>query len=204
MPPETTTQQFQQMLQNLIGERFQLKFHNESKQITGYSLVVSKGGIKAPLARPRVAEDSPPPIPGRGPRQMGPDGFPIPPPRIGPGFIFQSVTGDRVRMIGQAKTMPELALELGPMLDSQVVDVTGLSGAYDLTISFAGRFGPHGITPATPGASPANDAAAQPPADSLPDLFSALQFEVGLKLEAGKIRVEVMVVDHMEKVPRGN
>jgi uncharacterized protein (TIGR03435 family) len=39
MPPDTTKEQFQEMLRNLIAERFQLKYHDEAKQVTGYALV---------------------------------------------------------------------------------------------------------------------------------------------------------------------
>jgi uncharacterized protein (TIGR03435 family) len=47
--------------------------------------------------------------------------------------------------------------------------------------------------------------ASQPDAaEPLPDIFSALQSQLGLKLEQKKVAVEVFVVDHMEKTPTGN
>ena len=46
MPPDTTKEQFQEMLRNLITERFQLKYHAQTKQVTGYALEVTKNGPK--------------------------------------------------------------------------------------------------------------------------------------------------------------
>jgi len=47
MPPETTKEQFQEMLRNLIIERFALKYHTDSKEITGYALVAAKNGLNS-------------------------------------------------------------------------------------------------------------------------------------------------------------
>ena len=46
--------------------------------------------------------------------------------------------------------------------------------------------------------------AGAPDAQSGPDLFTALQEQLGLKLEKAKGPVEILVVDHAEQVPTGN
>jgi uncharacterized protein (TIGR03435 family) len=71
-----------------------------------------------------------------------------------------------------------------------VTDATGLKGKYDFTLSWL----------------PGNAAliAATPDTETLPDLFNAVQQQFGLKLEPNKARVDILVVDHIEKVPIGN
>jgi uncharacterized protein (TIGR03435 family) len=85
--------------------------------------------------------------------------------------------------------MQTLAQTLARMLSTTVTDATGLTAKYDYTVTYAG-----GISTAGPpdGAEP------------LPDIFNALQSQLGLKLEPKKAGVEVFVVDHMEKTPTGN
>jgi uncharacterized protein (TIGR03435 family) len=65
-------------------------------------------------------------------------------------------------------------------------------------VTFAGATEPGG---ALGSSSPATQPDA---AEPLPDIFSALQSQLGLKLEPKKVPVEVFVVDHMEKTPTGN
>jgi uncharacterized protein (TIGR03435 family) len=64
-----------------------------------------------------------------------------------------------------------------------VVDKTGLTGTYDFTLSYA----------------PAND-----PNSSLPDFFTALHEQLGLKLESQKVPVDFLVIDHVDKIPTEN
>jgi uncharacterized protein (TIGR03435 family) len=103
--------------------------------------------------------------------------------------VSMSIDSDRNRMVYRQQTMQTLAQELGRMLHTTVTDATGLTAKYDFTVTY------------TEGTSPAS-----PPdgAEPLPDIFSALQAQLGLKLEPKKIPVEVFVVDHMEKTPTGN
>ncbi len=194
MPETTTKEQFLQMLRSLLADRFALKTHVETKEIAGYALNVARGGPKVKEAQP----DNEPvgPTPGR----TGADGFPVPPAHMrGLGNMIGE--HDRARLFGRA-TMAELANRLGDLLDTAVEDHTALNGTYGISVTYAGRAGgPHGGTALLQPPPPSADASAPEP---LPDIFSALQTELGLKLEKQKVSVTILVVDHLEKTPSGN
>ena len=82
-------------------------------------------------------------------------------------------------------TMRELAGQLSSYLGREVIDRTGMTGGYSISLSFA---------PVDPGAL-AGDAAP----DSAPSIFQALQDQAGLKLESTKGPVEILVIDRAEK-----
>jgi uncharacterized protein (TIGR03435 family) len=90
--------------------------------------------------------------------------------------------------------MSLLALILSQQLDRTVVDMTGLNGRYDFSLDYtAERVGR--------GALEGRDPAPNP--DGLPSIFTAVQEQLGLKLESQKGPVEFIVVDHAEE-PGGN
>jgi uncharacterized protein (TIGR03435 family) len=168
------------MLQNLLAERFQLKAHTETRELPTYELVISKDGSKLksvpePARRDPGAPPGPPPSPG-GP--MPPGSF-----RVMRGEIAAS-----------AVRIEQLALNLSQMLGRTIVDKTGLQGFFDIHLQWApdpsqntGPFGP------MPGAAP-------PPTDpSGPSIFTAIQEQLGLRLEASKGPVEVLVIDSVER-----
>lgn len=186
--PGTTEQQFRVMLQNLLAERFQLKLHKETKELPIYSLSVVKNGPKL-----KKAEPDPPPDPNApeddrnfrsGPLAKDPDGFPIL-----SGGTTMAVMGDHARMKNKGH-MDFLVRQLAAQLRQPVVDNTGLTGEYEFSLSWVAR-------PAGAISSMAEDPAG-------PDLFAALQEQMGLKLEQKKGPVEVLVIDHVEKTPTEN
>jgi uncharacterized protein (TIGR03435 family) len=79
-------------------------------------------------------------------------------------------------------------------LGRTVVDKTGLTGNYDFTLEYAPEEGAAAQSGAAAGG-------AQPvsPSDSAPSIFTALQEQLGLKLESTKGPVDVIVIDHIEK-----
>ena len=181
MPPATTKEQFREMLRNLIAERFGLEFHAETKEAAAYNLIVSKSGLKikeSPNQNETAATGPPPRARGRTP-----DGFLILPPRPGP-FNMSMTTPTGTRMVLQQQTMRDLAETLGKLLNATVTDATGLPAKYDFTVTYADT---------------ESDAA-----EPLPDIYTAVQSQLGLKLEQKKVAVEVMVIDHIEKTPAGN
>lgn len=101
-----------------------------------------------------------------------------------------SVTGTNrgLQMVYQKVALPLLINTLANMLGSPVLDKTGLAGRYNFKLEWADpRFG-----------RPGNGTDA-PPVDSFPDLFTALEEQLGLKMEVKKGPVEVLVVDHAER-----
>jgi uncharacterized protein (TIGR03435 family) len=210
MPPETTKEQFRTMLQNLIAERFKATVHRETKELPMYSLTVAKGGPKMKESGdppPDTGEPAaPPPLPGPGQMKFDKDGFPILPiPAGGRGGIFQMMMPNRARMIAQRQTMQEFAAQLSNVLSNPVTDLTELTAKYDFTLTYS----PEGLNsgmivmPARPpegGVRPVE----VPDAETPPTIFAAVQSELGLKLDAKKGPVELIVVDHMEKVPTEN
>lgn len=99
------------------------------------------------------------------------------------------VTSGRGHLTATAASMDRLARFLAGSyvkLDRPVVDKTGLDGVFDFTLDW----------------TPDSDLQKHP--DGPPDIFTALQEQLGLKLEARKGPVEVFVVDHVEKIPSEN
>jgi uncharacterized protein (TIGR03435 family) len=217
MPPETTKEQFHVMLQNLLAERFKLAIHRETKELPMYALVVNKGGPKMkesePVAATNEADAAPrPPAPLSGPPKIGPDGFPIlPAPMGGRAGLFTMMMPGRARLIGQQQTMLDLANQLTGQLGRPVTDATGLTAKYDFTVTFSpeglnGPMGPMGPMPvrvAVAGPSGA-ESVYVPDGEAAPNLFGALQGQLGLKLEPKKGDVEMIVVDRIEKTPTEN
>jgi uncharacterized protein (TIGR03435 family) len=89
----------------------------------------------------------------------------------------------RGQIIGHATDMPVLASMLGQTLDVPVVDRTGIKGTYDIDLKFAPQ---DGID------------------SSLPSMFTAVQEQLGLKLESQKVPLEMLVIDYCRRVPTIN
>jgi uncharacterized protein (TIGR03435 family) len=185
MPADTTKQQFCLMLQDLLTQRFKLAIHRTTKEFPGYALVVDKNGLKFAESAKSQTESRSGALDAYGLPKSSPD------PKLSGGRAgVSSVMNERGwRLYGQQQTMHDLAnlLPNWANLNAPVTDATGLSAKYD----FAFTFLPEGIR-----ASPDY---AQPP-----DIFGALQSQLGLKLDARKTPVEVIVVDHMEKTATAN
>jgi uncharacterized protein (TIGR03435 family) len=187
MPPDTTKAQFQEMLRNLISERFGLQYHVAKKEITGYALVIYRNGPKLKESPDQSEAEWARAEQIRG----GKDGFPAYASVKGKMLVTMQ-SGDRSRILGQQVTLQALAETLSSELKTTVTDATGLTAKYDFTLTYASP------EPAPPPAHTPEGL------DPLPDVFGALQSQLGLKLERKLVPVEVFVVDHMERTPTGN
>ena len=160
------------MLQSLLEERFHLKTHRETRVAPAYVLVVGKNGPK--LVPPReggcATADTFPPL-GR------PD--PATPPCE---HIRISTSPSGVRMEGSRVPVSELVRGLAVALDRPVLDRTNMPGVFDIRLQFIDE--PPGV----------------PPSDSPgPSVFTALEEQLGLRLESEKGPVEFLVVDRVER-----
>ena len=176
------------MLQSLLEDRFQLRSHRETRDLPAYALVVSKGGPKLPVPKDVACVD-PNSDPGSAPGQ---------PPTVPCGRVKIVMDSSRVQMIGAAVPMAELAKMLSGALGRSVIDKTGYTAKFDLHLEFTPDLGTAGL-PA--GAVPAADPSGAPaPADVVnPSIFTAVQEQLGLKLESSKSPVEVLVIDSVAK-----
>ncbi len=175
-PHQLSKAQRSQALQALLADRFKLALHTETKEASIYALTVAKSGPKLQESKP---SEVPPSMPS-GAVVRGPDGGV---PRG--GMMRMSGPGN---LTGQAMTMTQLANLLSQQLHKTVVDQTGLPDAYDFTLQWTPDNAPVG-----PGGGEA-----QTPDPSGPTIFTALQEQLGLKLESTKGPVKTVVIDHIE------
>jgi uncharacterized protein (TIGR03435 family) len=189
MPADTTQDQTRTMLRNLIADRFKTEIHRENRPLPIYSLVIAKSGLKlpnTPSPRPKQLGDS----------NFATDGFPLVPPEFTGVLTF--VINGQAKITAQQATMRELATELEKALGVPVRDETQLTDKFD----FALKFSPEGLN--GPGGRPAPGTTALDAPEPQRDIFSALQSDIGVKLESKRGPIEVIVIDHAEKIPTGN
>jgi uncharacterized protein (TIGR03435 family) len=190
--------QMNAMLQTLLAERFKLKVYRETRPSEVLRLVKARpDGKLGENLKPSSAECQ---AMGRagGPGRSGPPegriGGPIGGPAVPPPACRMMIGPGRLEVMGQS--MASLAATLASQLGRPVIDETGVTGAYDFTLTFmpdsAGRGVAPGVLP--PGAPPI------PPIDpNAPVLPTALQEQLGLKLESTKGPVEFIVIDSIEQ-----
>jgi uncharacterized protein (TIGR03435 family) len=189
LSPEDRRAAHRQMLQALLADRLKLAVHRETKEVQVYSLVVAKNGPKLQESKPIVADPDATPAPGPGRGGRGGRG--------GPGLGMMGRGGP---LTGQQVPMEMLAVVLTTILNRPVMNKTGLTGNYDFTLTWtpddSQAQGPAGGKPIDQPSLPATD-------PNGPSIFTAIQDQLGLKLESGKGPIEIIVIDHVEK-PSGN
>jgi uncharacterized protein (TIGR03435 family) len=196
-PPETPSldrtgpSRIQLMMRSLLAERFQLVAHDETRELPIYALVVARsdGKLGPELKKSEVdcnalfaagrGRGMPPPPPAGPPQGERPQcGV-----RIGPGNLAMG-----------GAPMPQIANSLAMFVGRTVQDKTGLTGNYDATLTWT----PDQMPQRPPGAPE------PPPADpNGPSIFTALQEQLGLKLDSQKGPVHVLVIDRVER-PKEN
>ena len=175
------------MVQSLLEDRFKLVMHQETRQLPIYALVVAKPGKIGPQLTLHSGDTkctdaaAGKPLPQPGPGQAMP--------AYCGGFFMNPRPGD-LRETGNRITMDMLGQFLRQSVDRTVVDRTGLSEVFDFTLEFAPELGP--------GSQRSTAASASDPSTP-PAIFTALQEQLGLKLESQKGPVNVIVIDHVEQ-----
>lgn len=194
IPPETTKEQFNLMLRNLLAERFGLVLHRETREMPVYELVVAKGGLKMKPEEAAVAEG---PAVATPQLTRGKDGLPEFPPGV-PGMFAMPLNG-AMSITAQMQTIAKLLTTLQYQIGRPVVDKTGLTGTYDFNLTYA--YIPTGVEPGMPVPAAAVEGSV---GDAGPDLFTAFESQLGLRLEAKKGPVEMVSVDKVNKTPTEN
>ncbi|HEY4360132.1 MAG TPA: TIGR03435 family protein [Bryobacteraceae bacterium] len=202
VPAGATLEDLNIMIQNLLIERFHLAAHRENRELAGYELVLSKGGSK--MRETPEAELAP--APGAAPGARGPikmrkdkDGLQELEPGAKAMTMFGIAHGGQ-RYSARGQDLAVLTQTLENPLGKPVHNATGLTGKYDFNLTFSAD---ERTSANRGGAAPAVDAAADDPGRP-PDLFTALQEQLGLKLEQKKVPVEMLVVDRMDRTPTEN
>jgi uncharacterized protein (TIGR03435 family) len=98
---------------------------------------------------------------------------------------------------GADATMEEIATTLGSQLNRPVMDATGVSGKYEVALMWVTDNGLRAPAVASTGAE--SHAPVVSDTDAGPTLATAIQEQLGLKLQPKKTVVDVLIVDHVEK-----
>jgi uncharacterized protein (TIGR03435 family) len=193
--PGATKSQFQNMLQKLLAERFKLALHLEAKEMPVFELSVAGKGLKLKPSAPDAA--APPEDPWMpAAYTIGKDGYP----KFPAGHGGLAGAGGRYHWTAFHVPMQEIASTVSFHAGRPVIDTTGLTGTYDIdlkwTIDVAWLLENAGMRDRIP--ELAKDA------PTGPTLVHAVRDQLGLDLTSKKGRGEIVVIDHVEKVPTGN
>jgi uncharacterized protein (TIGR03435 family) len=183
LPPDAMVE----MLKNLLAERFRLKVHVEPREIDVYALVLARSdgrlgpGLRKPAtdcgaleaARKKAAAAGAPPA------QVMP---PKPGERPECGMLNSAMNGV-VKLATGGTPLSAIPAAIQSTVGRPVIDRTGLTGRWDIELEYS-------IT-TTPSTS-------ADPSNAPTSVFTALQEQLGLKLESRKERMEVLVIDRIE------
>lgn len=166
VPGQPNVKQMGILVQKLLADRFQLKFHHETRELSVYAITLASGGSKMTKTT-------------AGPNDL-------------PGFGFRGL-GD---LIVRDLSIKEFATWMqASVMDRPVVDQTGLTDKYDFTLKWTpddsqfAQFRGSGVNVPPAGDNP----------NAPPSLYTAVQEQLGLKIEATKAPDDVIVIDHVEK-----
>jgi uncharacterized protein (TIGR03435 family) len=154
-PPDTSPGAVKLMLQTLLADRFKLVVHSDNRPLPAFVLSVASKG------KPKLKDADPSGAPGC--RSV---------PQDGANFLFSC------RNITMEAFVPALRA-ISYVMNSPVVDSTGLKGAFDFDIKWKG------------------------PPDPV-SVFDAIDEQLGLKLEPNKAPMPVIVVDSVNRKPTAN
>lgn len=197
LPDGATEEQVPQMLRTMLAERFGMRTHTESRELSAYALTVGKNGAKLqPSTLPPDSE------PAKGLTALTPSAGGTLTSSGGPaGPTRMTIGPNGVQMVLLKARISGFADLLTSILGKPVVDRTGLTGYYQIALDIpqgdvqnaARAFGmgvPTGTigVPTDPGGS---------------SLFQAVE-QFGLRLVSRKEQIETLVIDHIEKLPTAN
>jgi len=165
------------MARAMLADRFKLRVHVETREAAGYAMVLARsdGKLGPSLRPPAVDCDA-----YRAARQkLGAEVVVA----GGDCTVMMAGVAGATRVIANGFTLNGLATILAEPAGGPIVDATGLNRAFDIRLEFASD------KAVEPGAKPSD----------VPSLFTALQEQLGLKLEPRRVPVEVLVIDRVER-----
>jgi uncharacterized protein (TIGR03435 family) len=169
LPKEQQKEQLRMMLRALLADRFKLTIRQEKRELPVYALTVAKDGLKL-----QVSKGPPPNLnDGSDPAKPFDDTKP---------YVTRWGGGDRGWIKGRDGKIDDLVSQLWMQRElggRKVLDRTGLTGRYDIDLKWASVDDPRN--------------------PDGPSLFTAIQEELGLKLDPVKAPVDVLVIDHIER-----
>ncbi len=191
--PEVDIDELWPMLQALLKERFHLAVHTEDRPVTAYTLMAVKPKMKKADPAERTKYKEGPGADGKDPREKNP-------------ILSRLVTCQNMTMAQFAAKLQNIA---PGYIRSPVLDATGLEGGYDFTLSFS----PVGVAMAPaggrgggqePGAAQTTVVPSASDPTGAVSLSEAIEKQLGLKLEAQKRPVQVLVIGHADQKPTEN
>jgi len=197
LPAGSNSDQIPEMLQALLTDRFQLKFHRDKKELPVYALVLGKSPLKLKEVAPSADDDGPPATNVAASGSSA--GVSV---DLGHG---SSYTFANNKFEAKKLTMDRLATVMERYVDRPIVNLTELKGTYDVTLDVtpedyqamlirvalsAGLVLPPQVTRLIDGNTPTS-------------LMDSLQ-QAGLKLDARKAPLDFLVIDQARKTPTDN
>ena len=178
------------MLQALLIDRFKMQVHTETRAVSGFVLLAANPKMKKADPANRTECKNGPGADGKDPRLTNP-------------ALSRLVSCQNVTMAQFAEKLPSIA---GGYIFGEVLNSTGIEGAWDFTLNFspagrvnggAGRGGDSSVQPS------AGEATAIDPSGAV-SLSDAISKQLGLKLDKQKRPMPVLVIDHVEEKPTDN
>jgi uncharacterized protein (TIGR03435 family) len=199
LPEGSTSDQIPEMLQALLAERFQLKAHRDTKELPVYALTVGKPPLKIQESAPDAAAG----VTRKGDANIAisgaASGVSV---DLGNGSYYTFANG---KFEVKKFTMDMLARQLERYMDRPIVDMTGLKGTYDLAVTVTPEDAQTMLIHAA-----VNAGVVLPPQviqaaenGSIGSLLDGLQ-QLGLKMDARKAPLDILVVDQASKTPTEN
>ena len=181
--PNITREEYQRMLRALLEDRFKLELHHETRDLPAYELFLAKGGSLLKPADPKACD------PVGATNDQGTN-------RVGVtcGTFFTGQTSIDARSM----TMTQFANVLAIVLGRPVVDRSGIDGRFDIHLNLD----PQGVNLGNGFTGLTSDADQRDGAQ--PSIFSALQQQLGLRLQSHKEPTDVIVIDRLNRLPTDN
>jgi uncharacterized protein (TIGR03435 family) len=182
-PDDAPPQQLLLMLRTLLADRFKLVIRNETREMSIYALTLARAdGRLGSQLRASSVDCAAIFAAAKATGQV--------PPTTTNGRPTCGTRTTRGSMITTGVAMADFARNLGPFTGRPVVDRTGLTGVYDLDLTWTPEPGPSGPEGTTPQPQPSSEGVS---------LYTAIQEQLGLKLDAQRGPVDVLMIDSVQR-----